>query len=1301
MRNFSSLVSISIKKLAAYCLDYARLITNSSLSRSVKTPELLGDVVNTNDLIFKDTDDTIRLNLITSLEHDVNKLDDEKTQEEKKAEQKLARDKAILVKINEIITKIKTQEYTKQIVLQTGFISFKAKKIKNNFFHKETTVSSEEPENYTGALLQIPVNVEVRTLRNDVLVTLKLNDDAMRVLIDPLKNYMPQKDFDDIFSLVVEAETESKNVLPIREEFLDELWSRIVYHLKLNDAENITQKPKFNKSVISLIGKANYFLAEDLDLITLMDDEELNKSSLGSWLCDDDMNIEKTVTDNGSTEIFFPFTYDKYQLKVLGITDNKAVIIEGPPGTGKSQTIANLLVHFAATGKKVLFVSQKDQAIRGVKNKLKSLDIPFLFGYIPDRYSRLHTEDDERDSAANTLMSINKQFQKAKFGDQKEPLSLLASHEQTFNSSLESERRLFTLYNEQRTMDYLRLFYEKSIDKNWWDIFAKITAEINELGDRTKQFANDNEQLIKAFSAKLIDLDIDIEATYCCIKQVEKLFKQIERERVGFFSRKIINIKLRKMLRVYAKDVIQEIYELVEKEVISTKTKSSRLVQLNLMKEYFAYEIDIKKLKDLSKQYAEAICCKGLDANLVKVIVDTIDKHTAKNIFVRLDRYCEIHNEITNMEKFCANKLNCEIKDIQKYYKSNVANYVRNRILAKVDMLNANKNTKAILARVAKSLSKSKKAYKTFDKLKNGDNGIANFETMSTILPIWMMSLDDVNRIIPMKMNCFDCVIIDEASQCNMAYALPTMFRAKHAIFFGDSLQMRDTNTLFKSNEQLSAIAKKHQIDDAYQIKADEDTVKSVMDIASLAGFKTAVLQYHYRSPKELIDFSNEQFYQKIGRSLEVVNDNILTYKDTGRVLLTHVVSPDANEEMSDKTNYAEVKKIKELIGEIKSDPKLCDKSIAVLAFFNEQVELLRREIDDDNIKVSIIEGIQGDERDIVIYSFVIKDPNDGKKRYTALTGEGGILRRGVNEGRINVAFSRARMQVHCVTSIEPKLWPEGIWIKQYLDYVDAHGLVKTRRSTSDQQFDSHFEEEVFVYLVSQLSVKEYILDTQVRSCGFKIDLVVYNKETGKKLAIECDGPTHFEQGDGQVYVKTDWERQRVLEIAGWNFYRISYFDWNEDRGEEQDSLLKFITNYFENKQRNIKTKLVKELEKKGQLPQDIPKEQFRTEILDAGIVKSVERTANDGEQPGITGLSKQSALTVSTGGINQVDFGQYLQSHVGKTIKIRYQSMRAGSARHFRELTLISFNDKYFRAISPSYDQPAQYLRERVVEFG
>ena len=221
---------------------------------------------------------------------------------------------------------------------------------------------------------------------------------------------MPQEYFNEVFKFITDAEAKERTIIPLEDEFIKELWSVIKVQLNRLKARSISEMPSFDTSIIGITNKTNHFLAEDLKNIASLEDEELLETSLSSWVSDENMNIEQEVTDDGSTEILFPFDYDKYQLNVLGVTANKAVIVEGPPGTGKSQTISNLLVHLAATGKRVLFASQKDQAIRGVKDKLKTLKVPFLYGYIPDKTSKLYTEDDEKDSAANTLLALNREL---------------------------------------------------------------------------------------------------------------------------------------------------------------------------------------------------------------------------------------------------------------------------------------------------------------------------------------------------------------------------------------------------------------------------------------------------------------------------------------------------------------------------------------------------------------------------------------------------------------------------------------------------------------------------------------------------------------------------------------------------------------------------------------------------------------------------------------------------------------------------------------------------------------------------
>jgi very-short-patch-repair endonuclease len=367
------------------------------------------------------------------------------------------------------------------------------------------------------------------------------------------------------------------------------------------------------------------------------------------------------------------------------------------------------------------------------------------------------------------------------------------------------------------------------------------------------------------------------------------------------------------------------------------------------------------------------------------------------------------------------------------------------------------------------------------------------------------------------------------------------------------------------------------------------------------------------------------------------------------------------------------------------------------LAFFNEQAELIRNAITDEDIKVSIIDGIQGDERDIIIYSFVIKDPSD-KKRYIALTGEGGEIRKDIAAGRVNVAFSRARLQVHTVTSLAPELWPDGIWIKKYLEYIEKNGVVTRRHSKADQHFDSNFEDQVYSYIAKKLDANDYAIETQTESLGFKIDMTIHHN--GRKLAIECDGPTHFEGGDGQVYVQSDWERQGALEAAGWNFYRISYFDWVSDQAGEEKALADFISEYFDDKQKTSKTVVLKELESETVAPEDAPKEMYKTDFSDEKVDNVTPLKSSSSTKTKQSSSSSNKGFSVGSREVSQDSFGDYLKARISNNITIRYQSTRAGSAKYWRTLSLIEYNDTYFSAFDTYAGINKVFRRDRVVEF-
>jgi very-short-patch-repair endonuclease len=82
------------------------------------------------------------------------------------------------------------------------------------------------------------------------------------------------------------------------------------------------------------------------------------------------------LDDGRSSEVFCPVLADSSQLAaVLTAASGKSFVLEGPPGTGKSQTITNLIAHCLANGKTVLFVSEKTAALDVVFKRLKGIGL--------------------------------------------------------------------------------------------------------------------------------------------------------------------------------------------------------------------------------------------------------------------------------------------------------------------------------------------------------------------------------------------------------------------------------------------------------------------------------------------------------------------------------------------------------------------------------------------------------------------------------------------------------------------------------------------------------------------------------------------------------------------------------------------------------------------------------------------------------------------------------------------------------------------------------------------------------------
>jgi primosomal protein N' len=83
---------------------------------------------------------------------------------------------------------------------------------------------------------------------------------------------------------------------------------------------------------------------------------------------------------------------------LVDVAEGKDVAVEGPPGTGKSQTIVNAIASALADGKKVLFVAEKLAALNVVKSRLEAFGLgEFLLPLQAERSTREQVVSSIRD----------------------------------------------------------------------------------------------------------------------------------------------------------------------------------------------------------------------------------------------------------------------------------------------------------------------------------------------------------------------------------------------------------------------------------------------------------------------------------------------------------------------------------------------------------------------------------------------------------------------------------------------------------------------------------------------------------------------------------------------------------------------------------------------------------------------------------------------------------------------------------------------------------------------------------------
>ena len=425
-------------------------------------------------------------------------------------------------------------------------------------------------------------------------------------------------------------------------------------------------------------------------------------------------------------------------------------------------------------------------------------------------------------------------------------------------------------------------------------------------------------------------------------------------------------------------------------------------------------------------------------------------------------------------------------------------------------------------------------------------------KALRRLTPCLMMSPLSVAQYLPADAEPFDLVIFDEASQITTWDAIGAVGRGRQVIVVGDPRQLPPTSFFERRSGE----------EDGAAVEVETHDLDSILDECLGAGIPNVELTWHYRSRHEsLIAFSNQVYYggRLVTFPSPVTRDDAVSFR---------YVADGVYARGGARTNEREARAVVAEALAILRAPEA--RSLGIVTFNAEQQGLIEDLLDkarrDDPalerhfadeaaepVLVKNLEGIQGEERDVMLFSLTYGPDATGR-----IALNFGPLNLSGGERRLNVAVTRARERLVVFGSVRAeqldlsRTGAVGVrHLKQFLSFAE-HGArsfaTATRGSLGDHE--SPFEAEV----AERLRRLGWTAHPQVGVSGFRVDLGIVDPDAaGSYLAgVECDGATYHR---GATARDRDRLRQHVLENLGWRILRIWSTDWWTNAAREAHRL--------------------------------------------------------------------------------------------------------------------------------------------------
>lgn len=873
-----------------------------------------------------------------------------------------------------------------------------------------------------------------------------------------------------------------------------------------------------------------------------------------------------------------PIPLNEEQTKIINAIshpEGKFIVVEGPPGTGKSHTIVAIAADCAFKNKSCLVLSDKKEALEVVQRKLaKTMNEVRGDSQFPNPLLRLGTEQANfRKLTSQQVLTQVKAYSKATNASHDRLTEERNSKRNSLKKSIQQTVRSF---GNIKTQD-IAIAQSLVIKINQTACFD-LVSEVEEIYRVNPQFKIINEITNRDILKKqLNEIFQDGKAKF--IKDV------VNESRARAFTAKYhhrFNKHINKICTSFNKDSIEPISDLLFKyksikiPLIGYLFQGSKVASIsNEIQKLgkFLIQIDLRKnselMENLLSQSRTLISwmeeSKEELENFERFFSQLVKRETQSNNFedlLNLFKQLEIVND-NSFNGFLENNKNenafsdlcihlidyCNrYQSIKKEFDDAPSfDYVGNK--TEIERLNTTLMNSEVDSRLIGFMENSKADAKIIAKLiKDRQKFPENkFDAVKEAFPIIVASIREFGEFMPLKSDIFDVLVIDEASQVSVAQAFPALLRAKKVVVMGDSKQFSNTKSTNASNSlnekyrsDLQSYFAREVSNEAAMLERLSyfDVKRSILEFSQMCSNYSIMLRKHFRSYQELISYSSKTFY---GNQLQAI-------KIRG-VPLNEVIQFTNVNEITDRiistrsTNQTEAEFILAKCLEYLDDEK--SPTIGIITPYTEQQTLISNLVANNSryqelksklqLKIMTFDSCQGEERNIIFYSMVATDESDTLNYIFPpnLDNAEELIEDKLKIQRLNVGFSRAQEMIWFVHS-KPIDDFKGSIAQALRHYSLVLNTNKATTADTDplspmeskvlewlyaSDFYQFYEEELEV--LPQFPIGDYLkqLDPTYKHPAYKVDfLVTYTSEKGiVHIVIEYDGFEYHFKNDSEI----------------------------------------------------------------------------------------------------------------------------------------------------------------------------------------